>query len=229
MQAVLLSEDVNAIQQMKGEGGKPLLQWSKLYAREYEKLMASQIQKYLRNMYESEQLGKFGLEVKKQVDLSVVCKKKSQAVKHNNQYVFITVNPPPTVGLSQFMGTVEAYVKRNIITNYCYVFEQRSTDINEVKGMHAHILVERNVEYKPSKFTLNTQNTFKRIIKDPKNSNHLNIQFVGVDFAKDKQSYILEEKTGESDGIKKSDKQKVDIEWRKKESIETYYGNKIFP
>ena len=229
MQAYLLSRDKIADQLIREQGGNPVRRWSKLYAREYEKLMASQIQKYLRNMYESEQLGKFGQEVKKQVDLSVICKKKSQAIKHNNQYVFITVNPPPKVGLAEIMGTVEAYVKRNIITNYCYVFEQRSTDINEVKGIHAHLLVERNVEYKPSKFTLNTQNTFKRLIKDPKNSNHLNIQFVGVDFAKDKQSYMLGIKTGESDGVKKSDKQIVDKEWRKKESIEPFYGNILFP
>lgn len=229
MQALLAQEDVANVNKALAAGEPATYKWSKFYQEEYEALIKSEIRKGLKNEYAIGKLTEFATKVKETVEQTTIARKKYVAEKHNNNYVFITINPPPTVTLAELQAVVQSYVTRAIITKYCYVYEQRSTDPKCVKGIHCHLLCERNVDYKPNKFSSNTQNTFKRIIKDPKNSHHLNIQFVGSEFAKDKQSYILEAKTGEADGVKKSEKQLVDIVFRKNEKLEDFYGDKIFP
>lgn len=228
MQALLALEDVANVKKALADGVSCSYKWSRFYEEEVENLIKSEIRKGIKNEYAIGKLTPFASKVKDVVEQTTIARKKYIADKHNNNYVFITINPPPTVTLAQLQGVVQSYVTRNIITRHCYVYEQRSTDPKCVKGIHCHILCERNVDYKPSKFTSNTQNTFKRIIKDPKNSNHLNIQFVGSEFARDKQSYILDVKKGEADGVKKSDKQLVDVVFRKNEKLEDFYGDKIF-
>jgi len=146
------------------------------------------------------------------------------AEEHNNLYCFITINPRDNVKLEDFIAKVEKLVTRNMFKEYIYVFEQRGAKVDESgKGFHSHILLLRNTDYKPYKIKENSKNTFKSIC-DVNNPNILNIQFVGKDFAKDKQDYITACKTGEGKDVK----QEIDIVWRKQKQLKDFYGNKIF-
>lgn len=106
--------------------------------------------------------------------------------------------------------------------DYLYVLEQRgSTEFEAGKGFHAHILVRRNLEYKPSWLKKNIGNTCKNLC-NINNPNLLNIQVIGEDFARDKKVYILgQNKNGEGKDLK----QQIDIFWRKNLSIPDYLGN----
>jgi hypothetical protein len=106
-----------------------------------------------------------------------------------------------------------------------YVLEQRGAKISEMgKGIHCHMLVKRNLKYKPIKLIQNVKNSCKKIVGNIHNENQLNFRTVGEEYAKDKQDYITGVKTGDN----KDKKQLIDKVFRKKEKIENFYGEKIF-
>ena len=160
-------------------------------------------------------------EYEKEVKMTL---KENIAKEHNNGYCFITINPSPTTTLTQLQEKVEKFVKRNMFEKYRYVYEQRSpTEENVGHGFHAHILLKRNLNYKPSKISLNTKNTFKGITQVD-NPQILNIQHIGEDFAKDKDEYMNGVKTGEG----KEAKQAIDKIFRQKNNLESVYGEEFF-
>lgn len=156
-------------------------------------------------------------------------KRENTAKLHNNKYGFITINPRDKVLLKDFISKVENFVSRAIFGEYIYVFEQRgSSEYEAGKGFHAHILISRNLNYKPCKIKELSKNTFKKEC-DVNNPALFNFQYIGEEFAKDKQDYLIGVKTGVSaDGEKKTVHQDIDIIWRKKNDIKEFYGNKIF-
>ncbi len=143
---------------------------------------------------------------------------------HNNRYFFITINPPPTIELSVLMKKVEKYCDRVICVQSQWVFEQRAVSADLAgTGLHCHMLVERNLNYKPCKFKDYTRNAFKCLFT---HNNHLsnsllNIRPCSKDFLKDKMEYLMGEKTGEG----KKEKQDIDIIWREKNNIKPFYGH----
>ena len=70
---------------------------------------------------------------------------------------------------------------------------------------------------------MNTKNTFKGIT-NVDNPQILNIQHIGHDFAKDKDEYITGVKTAEG----KDKKQEIDTLFRKKNNLESVYGDPFF-
>lgn len=182
------------------------------------------IKKLLNKEYLAQQLGdnyKKMLEYENSLNTII---RENVAKEHNNLYCFITINPRDNVKLEDFRAKVEKLVTRNMFKEYIYVFEQRGSESKEAgKGFHSHILLRRNISYKPSKIKENTKNTFKQVC-EVNNPSILNIQFIGESFAKDKQDYITDCKTGEGKDLK----QEIDIVWRKQFNIEPFYGNKIF-
>lgn len=186
---------------------------------------AKQVQRIISLEYECGMLGEKWENIKEYEKSLVSTKKEMIANKHNNTYCFITVNPKNTILLSTFIKSIEKSVHRNIFTDYRYVYEQRGNSESEVgKGFHCHMLVKRNLDYKPSKVSSLLQNTFKDIVGDSKNNSLLNIQHIGSDFAKDKDEYMNGVKTGEG----KDKKQQMDIIWRLKEKLESVYGKELF-
>jgi hypothetical protein len=151
--------------------------------------------------------------------------KKQTAKKHNNGYMFITINPKPAVKLEDFRKLLKKISKKTCFEKCMYVLEQRgNNEENMGKGFHAHILVKRNLKYKPIKLKQNVKASCKNIVGNIHNDNQLNIQTIGEEFAKDKQQYIIGDKTGDG----KSEKQNIDEKWRKTIGIEKYLGNIIF-
>jgi len=182
------------------------------------------IKKFLNKEYLAQRLGdnyKKMLEYETSLNMTI---RENTAKEHNNLYCFITINPRDNVKLEDFRAKVEKLATRNMFKEYIYVFEQRGAESKEAgKGFHSHILLTRNCNYKPCKIKQNAQNTFKSIC-DSQNPNILNIQFIGESFAKDKQDYITDCKTGEGKDVK----QEIDIVWREQNNIKQFYGNKIF-
>lgn len=182
------------------------------------------IRKLVKLSYDAECLGeKYTKLKKKEKDLNEVIQK-NLAVEHNNGFVFITVNPRDDVSFQDFDKQVRKLIKRNMFGGALAVYEQRGKTEKEIgKGFHAHILASRNLNYKPSKVAKNSRNTFKDVC-NVKASHLLNIQFIGPDFASDKQEYILgTNKTGDDKDLK----QNIDKLWRSQFGIDDYLGEKI--
>lgn len=147
-------------------------------------------------------------------------KKRTQAAKaHNNLYLFVTINPKPSVKLNEFKDAVKRLVGRQLFTAFAYAFEQRATAPEEAgKGFHVHILMRRNLNYKPCKIKSNMCNTMKNIC-DVNDNRVFNIQWIGEEFARDKLQYITGGKTGDG----KDQKQNIDVIFRKNEDLEVLY------
>ena len=164
----------------------------------------------------------------KEEDLSAKIKE-LRAKKNNNGFIWVTINPDPkSTTLKKFLKKVDVIAKRKCFTDYIYVIEQRATTLLEVgKGFHAHLLLRRNLNYKPCKCGENLRSSCKKLMPNPKNPQTLDVQIVGEEFARDKLDYILGLKTGvKKNGEKKCIAQKLDSIFRKNHGILEYYGNK---
>lgn len=200
------------------------LEKNKEYADVFKNFRKKKFESILKMEYD---LGKLGQKMKDIKEYEKVCRyelKEVTAVEHNNSYSFVTINPNDTTTLTEFEEKLKKFVNRNMFIGYRYVIEQRgATEKDMGKGFHAHVLLKRNLDYKPSKIVVNTKNTFKGIT-NVDNNQVLNIQHIGEDFAKDKDDYMTGIKTGEG----KDAKQEIDKIFRKKNNLETVYGQPFF-
>lgn len=142
-----------------------------------------------------------------------------------NLYIWVTINPKPSVTLPSFMKAVLKIVNKTCFKSPLLVFEQRGTKGTEMgKGFHAHFLVQRVLSYKPSKCVQNLRQSCSKLVGNVQSSSQLNIRFLDTAYARDKQNYILgQNKSAEGKDVK----QEMDIIWRSAESIDAYYGNKF--
>ncbi len=194
------------------------------YEKAYDNFLKKKLESIIKMEYDADLLGQKMKNIKEYEQSVKVKLKEKTAKEHNNAFVFITINPNDTTTLTQLQEKVEKFVNRNMFSAYRYVYEQRgSTEKDMGQGFHAHILLKRNLDYKPSKIALNTKNTFKGItnVDNPK---ILNIQHIGHDFAQDKDEYMTGVKTGEG----KDKKQEIDKIFRKKNNLESVYGESFF-
>jgi len=194
------------------------------YDKAYDNFLKKKLESIIKMEYDADLLGAKMIEIKEYEKSVKVKLKEKTAKEHNNAFVFITINPNEATTLTQLQEKVEKFVNRNMFSAYRYVYEQRgSTEKDMGHGFHAHILLKRNLDYKPSKISLNTKNTFKGIT-NVDNPQILNIQHIGHDFAKDKDEYMTGVKTGEG----KDKKQEIDKIFRKKNNLESVYGDEFF-
>ncbi len=222
---------MNLRQILMGEAPKDLgkiPEWLKLgdpYDKAYDNFLKKKLESIIKMEYDADLLGAKMKNIKEYEQSVKVKLKEKTAKEHNNAFVFITINPNEATTLTQLQEKVEKFVNRNMFSAYRYVYEQRgSTEKDMGQGFHAHILLKRNLDYKPSKIALNTKNTFKGIT-NVDNPNILNIQHIGHDFAQDKDEYMTGVKTGEG----KDKKQEIDKLFRKKNNLESVYGEVFFP
>lgn len=150
------------------------------------------------------------------------------AKQHNNGYLWVTINPDEKkIKFSEFKKKIIKISKKTCFEECIFVFEQRGTSKKDMgKGFHTHMLIKRNLKYKPVKLKQNIQKSCEKFTYNSKNQNYVNLQIIGEEFAKDKLDYILGLKTGlKKSGEKKSEAQKYDTLWRIKNNIEIYYGS----
>lgn len=132
--------------------------------------------------------------------------------KDKSFYVWVTVNPPPTVDFDVFRKKVEKCVKKVWVKNHWYAFEQRGTEVGQYGGYHTHMLLERG-NIRPSHCKRELISTFAGITKQ------VDIKFIPQVWGKDKLAYITGEKTGEG----KAEKQIIDKAFRAAYKLEPLY------
>ncbi len=186
-----------------------------------ENFTKRKVEGIIKMKYDAQTLGEKWTKVKEYEKKTRMELKEAVAKEHNNGYVFVTINPNNDCTLQKFETLVDKFVKRNMFKSYRYVFEQRgTTEETAGKGLHAHILLKRNLDYKPCLVTKNSKNTFKNIAKVD-NPAILNIQHIGADFAKDKDEYMTQVKDDEI----KAEKQVIDRYFRDKMNLKHVYGS----
>lgn len=196
---------------------------------ELTELKKRKVRKILEQEYLLDNIDKFSTSLKKIEELNRDKLKVKLAKKNNNGYMFVTINPKEGYSLANFKKKVEKISKKTCFADVLYVYEQRGLlqDKSLGKGFHAHMLIKRNLNYKPIKLIQNIKNSCKKVVGNINADYCLNFQVVGEDYALDKKEYILGKKTGEDEhGTKKCDKQEADIFWRDINKLESYYGNK---
>ncbi len=197
--------------------------YNKLHMEESEELIRIKFKKILSQEYQLERMGLFAKKLQELETQNAVLLKQKQAFKKQNSHLFITINPKPGVKLEDFTKVCHKISKKTCFNKVLYVFEQRGTiegcDIG--KGFHCHLLIERNLNYKPTKCITNIKSSLKKFVGNVQNHAQLNFKIIGKEFALDKKKYIMGiNKTGEG----KDAKQLADIKWRFDRNIAPFYG-----
>lgn len=212
---------------LKGTDAEQILffnKYNQLHMEESEELIRRKFKKILGQEYELGRMGEFAVGLKQLEKQNEILIREQKASKRQNSHIFITINPKPTIELVKFLTVCHKIAKKTCFDDILYVFEQRGTiegcDVG--KGFHCHLLVKRNLNYKPTKCITNVQNSCKNIVGNVKSGNQLNIKVIGPEFAADKKNYILgKNKTEEGKDVK----QDADVKWRKSECIAEFYGS----
>jgi len=137
-------------------------------------------------------------------------------------WMFITINPKDTVSIKNIMKCMEKLVSKKWITQYIYVLEQRSVGDEDVKGVHVHLLLNRNGK-KPAALKMEIKNTCVKIC-DVSNPHILNFKYLPTD--KDVcQSYNYI--TGTKSDVEKHPKQVKDQFFREYYNIDPYYKSEL--
>lgn len=146
---------------------------------------------------------------------------------------FVTVSPPETANLSQFIAATHRFVSLKVVKEAYYVFEQRGTTEEEMgKGFHTHMLCFRDA--KPSAFIKELNRIFKPFFQKDISPAVLE-KLIKVENAKntekDTVNKILRYMRGEKRpkiGKDKATKVSVDKMWRQSHNLrEEYHVDEI--
>lgn len=193
-----------------------------IYDEEKNLLLRNKIKKIVNQEYELEQYGAMYQDLKLMIKDNKAKLLKQTAIEHQNGYLWCTINPKPEIKFLAFKKYIEKIAKYSCFKEYTYAFEQRGTEKekNIGKGFHCHLILKRNLAYKPSKLIQKIKRSAGKIVGNINNNNQLNFATIGEDYAKDKYTYI--------NGLKKqqkTEKQIGDIQFRKKNNLEKIYTN----
>ena len=137
-------------------------------------------------------------------------------------YLFITICPPKSLELHQFLKTIDKMCSKPWIGSYLYVIEQREepeyVELVEWPGVHTHILIRLNRHIKPSIYSRELKNTFRTKL-DVDNWQLFNISNIDDKEQHKIQGYMLNWKAKED----KHQKQYGDDVYRKSQNLKRYY------
>ncbi len=161
------------------------------------------------------------IDIKEMKDLEEKLKE-NQKMKDPKYAAFVTVNPKVNglEGFEELSKKVEKCLSKYWVTDYCYCYEQRSANEEDIHGLHCHILLVRGI--KPSHMEREIRSTFKSIVGIP--DKHINIQYKRKEWLKDKVEYMEGKKTGDG----KEPKTKIDLKMRELLEIENMYYSPDF-
>lgn len=132
-------------------------------------------------------------------------------------FIFLTVNPKPSVNLLELKKAVEKCHTKKWIAEFAYAYEQRGIIPGEYPGIHVHSIIKYR-EKKLSEIKREIQNTFKNLIG---NAKHCDIKVLITKFLPDKEKYIQGLKGDEE----KFAKSLNDINMRKDYGLDRIYSN----
>jgi hypothetical protein len=142
---------------------------------------------------------------------------KLRNVELNKEWYFLTINPRPDITLKEFMKTILKAMTKVWIKYYIFVIEQRGENEDELgKGFHTHIIFNKGIKH--CKVVTEMANTFKKMC-DTSNFHLFNLKNIGDEEKIRKIEYI----TGTKKDEVKHLKQQMDIIYRKKENLKSYY------
>lgn len=194
--------------------------WLKVITSAKKEFFKAEVVKHLRLKMMAEELGEGMKKIKYENKRMLKKILEIGASERNTLYLWITINPKKDVKLDKFLNQLNKYATRKMFLEYMYVVEQRGdTESDAGKGFHAHMLLKRDVGYKPSKVIKNSKNTWKNMT-DVENPSIFNFNWCPEEFIKDKKEYMS---SGGKTGENKDTKQTIDILWRKKNNIKSFY------
>lgn len=154
--------------------------------------------------------------------------KEEKVPKENNDFMFITINPKPSIIFADFYKKLNIFLETKLFDDYCAVVEQRGSPYENLgKGFHTHILFKRHT---PLSAGLPPSNIIQKIKKswenycDVENNHIFNKQVIPLAQAIDKLEYMLGVKR---DSLKRA-KQDGDILFRRQNKIPKHLGKCSF-
>lgn len=177
----------------------------------FEKVMLEKYVSYYRREIDNE----------KADDLFPILKEERDASdeKFKSNYLFITVNPKPSMLLPEFMNICSKVITKPWINKYLYVLEQRGENDDEIgKGFHFHCLIDKG-DFRWSHARREFVSTFRKVC-DTQNYHTFNFSMCKESDLNNRQKYMLELKADPDKHLK----QEYDKKWRKIYNIPDYYG-----
>lgn len=138
-------------------------------------------------------------------------------IEIDKPFYFLTVNPKPSVELPVFLKTVHKAINKKWITYYLMVIEQRGETEEEAgRGFHTHIIFNKGT--KSCKVISEMKNTFKDMC-DCNKPEVFNLKSMGPEEKDRKIEYTIGVKADPA----KHQKQQIDIIFRQREKLKSYY------
>lgn len=137
-------------------------------------------------------------------------------IETDKPYYFLTVNPRPDIKLEVFLKTIRKAISKKWITYYLMVIEQRGETEEDIHGFHTHIIFNKGTKH--CKVVSEMRNAFQHMC-DCKKFELFNLVSIGEDEKARKIEYTIGDK---ADPVKRR-KQLIDIIFRKKNKLKSYY------
>lgn len=136
------------------------------------------------------------------------------------KYIFLTVNPNPRISLKDFVYTCDKMMSKTWMTNYLYCYEQRGETPEECgKGYHFHAIIEKPAN-KAYSHIIRELATSANKLCDTSDYHYYNLKNISDEEKERKITYI----TGRKADSAKWLKQDMDIPFREKNNLKSYYN-----
>lgn len=146
--------------------------------------------------------------------------KKKNEIDNNSKYIFITINPNDRITLLEFINKMNKMMSKKWITNYLFVYEQRGENLSELgKGFHFHLILEKPKTKKYCEMLRELSNSANTVC-DTSNYHFFNVKSISEEEKDRKIVYITGAKADESKHLKQS----MDIVWREKNKLKSFYN-----
>lgn len=145
---------------------------------------------------------------------------KKKEIDNNSKYIFITINPNDRITLLEFINKMNKMMSKKWITNYLFVFEQRGETPAELgKGFHFHCILEKPKNKKYCEMIRELSNSANTVC-DTSNYHFFNVKSISEEEKDRKIIYITGTKADEAKHLKQS----MDIVWREKNKLKSFYN-----
>lgn len=139
--------------------------------------------------------------------------------RFKSNFLFITINPKPSILLPEFMNICSKVVTKPWINKYMYVLEQRGDNDDDIgRGFHLHLLIDKG-DYRFSHARREFVSSFRKVC-DIQNYHTFNFAYCKESDINKRQNYMIGLKADPD----KHKKQEYDKKWRKIYNIPDYYG-----
>lgn len=145
---------------------------------------------------------------------------KLKEIQTKCKYIFLTINPNPRITLKDFVYTCDKMMSKTWMTNYLYCYEQRGETPEECgKGYHFHAIIEKPSN-KAYSHIIRELATSAGKLCDTSEYHFYNLKNISDEEKERKIVYI----TGKKADPAKWLKQEMDIPFREKNNLKSYYN-----